>query len=179
VAFIHLHDDPDDSLLIQTCRTLRYATHPKTLWLTFLQRLSANDHTRLPQYIKPLATMTSHEVEILTRRIAQMDRDWDRGQVHPKSITRLDLPQSVTWLRLIAGRWLLVASSDSHTSRLCCFDTSRLAESTKPATECFFAGRIQTGDVEVQSDGIVIALGVDHPSVSFSLYFLLLAPTGC
>lgn len=109
--------------------------------------------------------MSGHEVEILTRRVARLEHDWNGGQVALKHTVRLDLPQEVKWLRLLCGRWLLVAASDDYLSRLCCFDICRFSESTKPIAECFFAGAVKTGHAELQSDGLIIALGVDFPLV--------------
>jgi hypothetical protein len=108
--------------------------------------------------------MTSCEVETLVRRVARMSDGWTNGRLSIRQVTRMDLSQAVTWLKLAAGQWLLVASSDSYTSRLCCFDVSlALSRSTNPLAECFFEGPIKTACVEIQDDHIIVSIGVGHP----------------
>lgn len=148
-------------LIAQTCSVLHQVSQAKVVWLNFLNLKNIGV---APPYTKVYSEMSGHEVEILTRRSARMEYTWSHGQLGLKHITRLDLPQEVKWLRLLGGRWLLVASADDYVSRLCCFDISLFSESTKAIAECFFAGAVKTGCAELQSDGlVVIALGIAFP----------------
>lgn len=146
-------------LIKQTCSFLLQVTQAKLIWMN----LMPNKKTVPPSHTKPLSEMTGHEMEILTRRLARMEYNWDNRKLGLKNIIRFDQPQEVRWLRLVCGRWLLVASSDSYVSRLCCFDVGRFSISTKPIAECFFAGPVNTAHAELQSDGLVIAVGVEFP----------------
>lgn len=82
----------------------------------------------------------------------------------PKQVVHLDMALSVTWLRLVHGRWLFTASSDNYLSKFTCFDISRVYQGSSEAiAECFLPGPVNSGYVEVQPRGVVIALGLGFP----------------
>lgn len=106
--------------------------------------------------------LDSSQVEALVRRGFTLIHDSQTARFEAKTVHRLDLPQPVTWMRLINGCWLFVASSDTFTSKLTCWDVSLVLKgSTTPAAECYLPGRVKTGQAEVQDGSIVIALGVE------------------
>lgn len=74
----------------------------------------------------------------------------------------MKLSQPVHWLRLVAGRWLMVASWDHSISKLSCWDISLVTRGLlEPVAECFLSGPVKTGQVEIQpGTGIVIGLSV-------------------
>ncbi|KAF7302427.1 F-box domain-containing protein [Mycena chlorophos] len=79
----------------------------------------------------------------------------------------LHLPQSVTWLRLVGGRWLFVASSDDKVSKLACWDVAFVLEgNARPVAEGYLPGRVKTGAVEAFDSEIVLALGLGPESRS-------------
>lgn len=134
-------------------------------------------------YMDSLDSLDDLEAEALVRRTARLVHllhTTDTVSFSPKWSTGayIDLSQPVHWLRLVGGRWLLVASSDHSVSNLTCWDISLVTTRglAEPTAECFLPGPIKTGQVEIQSEAIVIALAVG-PSryvVSF-LDFQLLA----
>ena len=68
------------------------------------------------------------------------------------------------------ARWLFVASSDAFVSSLICWDTNAVFKgNSKPNAECF-SGPIKTGEIEVQTDGLVIALAVELRYDCFSFF---------
>lgn len=79
--------------------------------------------------------------------------------------SRTELSDSITWLRLLRGRWCLVASSDAEEkrhSRLSIWD-SRAESDTVTATlqmraEMFLPGPIMDGESE--DDGVSIKVAV-------------------
>lgn len=116
----------------------------------------------LPPYLKPIAALTAEQVEALTRRAAWLAHSWSLGVVRPQTIVRLDLPRSVTWLRLISGRWLFVASYDTRTSSISCWDVEMAFRGVKePVSEFFFSGPVKSAELETQADGIVVAVSVE------------------
>ncbi|KIM83834.1 hypothetical protein PILCRDRAFT_87817 [Piloderma croceum F 1598] len=95
----------------------------------------------LPPYRKPLDLINHHEVEGLILRTARLGNLCNQGVLFRKAVKHLDVAQTVTWLHLVNGRWLFVASSDNY-------------------TKCFLPGPEKMGQIEVQPEGLVIALGV-------------------
>lgn len=74
----------------------------------------------------------------------------------------MDLPRPVTWIRIVAARWLLVASSDEFVSELCCWNVKEALEgNTNPCARAYFHGPVETGEFEFNAEGLVIALGVN------------------
>lgn len=120
----------------------------------------------LPQ-MHLLDSVDDIETEALARRTARLRHllhTTESISVSSKRSTGLllNLSQPVHWLRLVAGRWLLVASSDHSVSKLTCWDISLVVTRglAEPTTECFLPGQVKTGQVEIQSGAIVIALAV-------------------
>lgn len=116
----------------------------------------------LPSYTKHVVAMDAENMEVLTRRVYRLSKHWDSGNLRARSVVHLDQPRSVTWLRIVSGRWLFVASSDSRTSGLSCWDIEDIFnEMTGTVAECFFSGAIHDAEVEVQDGSIVVASSVD------------------
>ncbi|KAJ7084032.1 hypothetical protein B0H15DRAFT_849841 [Mycena belliarum] len=91
----------------------------------------------------------------------------------PAEIWRLFLPQSITWLRLVVGNWLFVASSDNHTSKISCWDMSLVFQGyTEPIAEAYLPGQVKTGELEIQNSGIVLALGLGPGSLAVHIITL-------
>ena len=136
-------------------------TKDKLLWLYLLRNLVTEENVPLPAYLMPIAALAAEQVEALTRRAKLLSDDWKSGIVKPQAVVRLDLPRSVTWLRLLCGRWLFVASYDTRASTFSCWDiTDAFQGVTEPAAECCFSGPIKSAELQVQTDGVVIALAV-------------------
>ncbi|KAF7319514.1 hypothetical protein HMN09_00290600 [Mycena chlorophos] len=78
----------------------------------------------------------------------------------PATLVRLDLSLSVTWVQLVAGTWLFVASSNDRESKLSCYDLA--VKPTQGTTHAYLPGRVRTAKAEIQEDGVVLALGLAH-----------------
>jgi hypothetical protein len=126
-----------------------------------LRALAIEGGVTLPPYRKSIENLSSGEIEALAQRGAQLKGCMELGELVPKNITPLHLPRSVTWLRLVNGRWLFVASSDPYFSKLTCWDASLIRKLSEPVTECSLPGPVKSGKVQVQADGVVIALDVE------------------
>ncbi|KAJ7860488.1 hypothetical protein B0H14DRAFT_2745071 [Mycena olivaceomarginata] len=152
----------DITSLRQTCRSLCTATRTKILWIYILER--QNDQI-LPSYLKDYEQLDSATLEALVRRVSHLAHKWETENLTPILSWGLNLPQSITWLRLVTGRWLFVASSDSCTSKISCWDLSSVFQgSIEPLAEVYLRDQAKTGQVEVQESGIVLALGLGPES---------------
>ncbi|KAJ6451489.1 hypothetical protein C8R47DRAFT_301770 [Mycena vitilis] len=149
----------DITSLRQVCRTLCDATRAKILWINILTRRACGD--LLPRYLKGYDLLGSIELEALVRRALRLAHKWETGNLAPVNSWRLYLPQSITWLRLVNGTWLFVASSDTDSSKISCWELSMLFQGyAEPLAEAFLPGQVKTAKLEVQASGIVIALGL-------------------
>ncbi|KAF8177079.1 hypothetical protein K438DRAFT_1939150 [Mycena galopus ATCC 62051] len=146
--------------LRQACRSFSRATRAKVLWIFILERQIWEGNV-LPTYMKGYDLLDSVAVEALACRVARLDINFKAGLLSPVSNWRLDLPQSITWLRLVAGSWLFVASSDNHVSKISCWNLLSVFGGCKePLAEAYLPGQVKTAKLEVQDSGIVLALGL-------------------
>ena len=62
----------------------------------------------------------------------------------------------------LISRWLFVASSDGRVSKLACYDMFWLyGGKMEPIAEAYLPGVVETAQIEVQPQGLVLALGLD------------------
>jgi hypothetical protein len=100
-------------------------------------------------------------LEALARRVLRLAHKWETGDLAPVNTWRLYLPQSITWLRLVHGTRLFVASSDNYCSKISCWDLSLIFQGdAAPLAEAYLPGQVKTGKLEVQDSGVVLALGL-------------------
>ncbi|KAF7301738.1 F-box domain-containing protein [Mycena indigotica] len=142
-------------ILRQVCSRLYAMTQEQVIWL----RLLNNDPARYHGLHSP-------KLEALAWRAQKLQEKWLAGDLSPAKVSRLYLPQSITWLRLVAGRWLFCTFSDNSTSGIGCWDiTSTFDSHTGPIAIGYLPGRVQTVQLEVQPSRIAIALGLG-PEIS-------------
>jgi hypothetical protein len=145
------------------------ATHDKVLWIHLLKHLVDEINIPLPPYGKALEFLEHTHIEAITLRAAHLAVSWNNEILKPQSVVRLDMGRSVTWLRLVCARSLFVASSDTVSSSLACWDiATTLKGDKKPIAECFFSGPVRTAAFEVQEEAPVIAVAVDSRYASFT-----------
>ena len=84
-----------------------------------------------------------------------------KGTLAIHKTASLGLPKSVTWLRIVGGRWLLVAASNQEISTFSCWTLTDVFEGKpKPLAERYLPGPVHDGEVEVQMEGVVIAISI-------------------
>ncbi|KAJ7911444.1 hypothetical protein B0H13DRAFT_2009453 [Mycena leptocephala] len=150
----------DITSLRQVCRVLYHASRAKVLWINILERGVLKDGNVLPPYLKGY-DLDSVALEALVRRVARLTRQWETQDLSPVKNWCLHLPQLITWLRLVNGTWLFVASSDHRSSKISCWDLSLLFQgNAEPLAEAYLPAQVKTGKLEVQDSGIVLALGL-------------------
>lgn len=143
-------------------------TRDKYLWVVMLKNIMRDHHLLLPSYIKAIDTLSSTHLEALTRRTTLSVPFWKRpmeiifDDIPMGRVVRSDLPRSITWLRLVHDRWLLVAASDTVSSSLTCWDLSNLMGADhRPFAECYLPGPVQSGQIDIDcTSGLVVALAV-------------------
>ncbi|KAF7319512.1 hypothetical protein HMN09_00290300 [Mycena chlorophos] len=131
-------------------------THSRALWLSFL-RSRLSEGCFLPHYIQDYRQLDTDTLESLVHRLTTLLPKWTSMSSAPATLVRLDLSLSVTWVQLVAGTWLLVASSNDRESQLSCYDLA-----TPGTTHAYLPGCVRTAKAEIQDDGIVLALGLTH-----------------
>ncbi|KAJ7038942.1 hypothetical protein C8F04DRAFT_1321592 [Mycena alexandri] len=158
-------------LTVRDLLSLRRATHAKLLWMKLLRDLALSARHVLPPHLKPLATLNQPQLETLVVRAHRLADAWHGlgKPMPPVTFWRLDtkphLP--ISWLRLVAGTWLFVASSDDEVSKISCWDLSLLFQGyAEPIAEAYLPGPVETARLEVQEAGVVFALGIGLPSPS-------------
>ncbi|KAJ7852288.1 hypothetical protein B0H13DRAFT_2398674 [Mycena leptocephala] len=151
----------------QVCRSLCDVTRAKILWINLLGRISENKGTLMPFRLKKYDLLDAVALESLVRRLSRLSYKWETGNLSPVDVWRIYLPQRITWLRLVSGTWLFVASSDDHCSKISCWDLSLVRQGNKePLAEAYLPGQVKTGKLEVQGSQIVLALGLGAESLS-------------
>jgi hypothetical protein len=74
---------------------------------------------------------------------------------------RIDIQYPITWLRLVSGGLLFVASSDNNVSKISCWDLFSIFKGfTEPIAEAYLPGKVQSARLEVQEWGVALALGL-------------------
>ncbi|KAJ7709372.1 hypothetical protein B0H16DRAFT_1631167 [Mycena metata] len=164
---------PDVLSLRRVCRSFNRATRAKLLWINLLELAVARDGHVLPLYLKPRDLLDGRALEALIVRVTQLARKWQKQDLCPVDVWRMDVHRSITW-RLVAGNWLFVASSDHEVSKISCWDLSLVFQGyTEPIAEAYLPGQVGTAQLEVQDTGIVLALGLSNPS-SASVHIITL-----
>ncbi|KAK7017342.1 hypothetical protein R3P38DRAFT_2986696 [Favolaschia claudopus] len=153
----------DTVSLQQTCRIL---------WVKALGRYSEEDRSLRARY-GGYQSLDTCALQALACRVAFLDAKWDARRLSSVRDHQLRLPQCITWLRLVAGTWLFVASSDNDISKISCWDVpSILRGNRQPLAEAYLPGQVKTGELEVQASGIVLALGLGPESPAVHLITL-------
>ena len=119
----------------------------------------------MPWYRKAHSELDSHQLELLARQALRIS-----SPTAHCTIKRLDQErQSISWLRLVHGQWLLVASRHVNTkiSTLSLYSVTSLQKGrSEPLIRVELVGPVSSGEVEVQDRQLVVALCFQVPYVS-------------
>ena len=119
---------------------------------------------RFPPYWKPIDAMDGSQLEKLVLHMLRLEFRKDTHQT-PFTVP-FNQKRSVTWLRLIQSRWLLVASSDDINSSVSLWTIQDLLSSNvTPVTEVFLPAPAVNGAVDIQGSTVVFALELRGRSV--------------
>ncbi|EIW77114.1 hypothetical protein CONPUDRAFT_75918 [Coniophora puteana RWD-64-598 SS2] len=112
-------------------------------------------------------TANPSQLELMSSKASTLANDITHGRITAKSVIRMDVARSVTWIRLVSSRWLFVASSDTSSSSLTLWDVfSPGSDGTSPLAECFLPGPVETGEVCIHNGEFIVAISVEtlHPT---------------
>lgn len=144
----------------QTCRYLFTISRSRYLWHNVLRRDVVDERRPVPSYLKPTGELGTAELEALAHRALRLD-----SPCQQPTIVRLDSKRSVTWVRLVHGQWLLVASTsskDSHTLGLYSLTHTEEGKPTQLAVTQL-PGPVSSGEAQVQRDQLIVALCFQSP----------------
>ena len=108
--------------------------------------------------------LNASETEILTLHLLRLrERPLSSTSVQSNFI-RFDQVRSVTWLRIVRGVWLLVATSDSDASSISLYrvaDILRDSSQVIPAAEAYLPAPVRDGAVDfLEDNSVLIALSL-------------------
>lgn len=146
----------------QTCREHSRIASAKQLWLHVLDRDIVAKGLILPSDIQPIENLSPPQLRSLVVHVLQLHQATTASAKQATlQVFRLNQSRSVTWLHLVRGQWLLVASSNSSSSVLSLFsvDSLLLSQDWDLVTEAYLTAPVSNGKVEVQADGkVTVAL---------------------
>ncbi|KAJ7748074.1 hypothetical protein B0H16DRAFT_911000 [Mycena metata] len=158
----------------RVCRSFAATTQAKVLWMNLLEAIRSDEETVLPVCMKAPNLLDATILEALVVRVSRLTRRWRSNNLFPVQVWRLNLCQPITWLRLVAGSLLFVASSDNHVSKITCWDMSSVFQNyMEPIAEAYLPGQVKTAQLEIQDSGIVVALGLGSSSPSVHIITLV------
>lgn len=118
----------------------------------------------LTRYLKPLLSLTAKDCEDLTLHPLRLRKRLSFSQHNfTPVIPTLNTPRSVTWVHVVRGQWLVVASSDACQSVLTLwplFSYYSKRGSGRPIREVYLDGPVKSGQCDVWNGVVSIALEV-------------------
>ena len=116
--------------------------------------------------------LSEREFEPLAAHLVRLNRHRQSKDYSPPFVT-LHRIRSVTWVRLIRERWLVVAETDQLSSVLSIWEIKHLLASGKgpgkPIYEAYLDGPVVDGLLDFQGGAAVMALEL-RPALSVPLY---------
>ena len=122
-------------------------------------------------YSKPFLELSSSQLEALARHADALESRVSAGR-QPRVSVNLDGVRPITWVHVLQGRWILVASCDSSVSDLSLWPLQALLSVEKgqtrpPATAtAYLQGPVAGGIVDILEERVVIALEIRSPYVA-------------
>ncbi|TDL27932.1 hypothetical protein BD410DRAFT_799302 [Rickenella mellea] len=134
-----------------TCHSLNISiSNDKQLWADCARRELTNCQRRLIPHriLKSFEDASGLDVQFWVRHALSLDKNYASSKY------------AVTWLRLIRGRWCLVASSNLNESRLTLWDLSTGSDKPHPCAKLLLPGPVMDGQVEDASNTIRVAVTI-------------------
>ncbi|KAF7292971.1 hypothetical protein MIND_01196300 [Mycena indigotica] len=143
--------------LYQVSRLFGTITRSRSLWMNLLWDV-IKEGAILPKYLREPRQLSTPLIEQLVRRLTTLIPKWHTTWElsYPTTMARLDIPLSITWLRLVAGNWLFVAASNDFESQIICYNLSGGGDTSR----AYLPERVRTGKAEMKDGQVFIALGL-------------------
>ncbi|TDL25192.1 hypothetical protein BD410DRAFT_826509 [Rickenella mellea] len=133
----------------------------KQLWAGYARHELTNCQRQLIPHriLKAFPDASALDVQTWVRHALSLDSNYASGAFTVHRIFS-EATYSVTWLRLIRGRWCLVASSNLNESRLTLWDLSSVSDGPHPCAKIFLPGPIMDGQIDDASNTIRVAVTI-------------------
>lgn len=133
----------------------------KQLWIALLESELPTRSLHLPSYMRPLDELSEQAFEALSIHMIRL-RQYLCTQQRPPTVALLHGKRSVTWVRLIRDRWLVVAASNETSSVLYLWSMRSLQSQEdiklEPACEAYLEGPVINGMTDSEDEQAVLAL---------------------
>ncbi|TDL27935.1 hypothetical protein BD410DRAFT_781865 [Rickenella mellea] len=148
--------------LMLTCHAMYTSiSNDKQLWAWCARReLTGYQRRLIPHRIlKAFQDASGLDVQSWVRHALSLDKNYASCAFAAHRICS-EATYAVTWMRLIRGRWCLVASSNLNESRLTLWDLSSVSDGLHPCARIFLPGPIMDGQVDDASNTIRVAVTI-------------------
>lgn len=145
-----------------------FVSNDKQLWLHILDRDIKSKALPLPKYVRDIDEATAEDVIEWVKNSFLLDNHYSSGE--ERTLIRENLSISVTWIKLIRGRWCLIACSDLKNSQLVVWDLQASQDDHHEVT-FYLPGPVIDGIVEDNKEDILIAftIGTKYTFSPFSV----------
>ncbi|TDL27949.1 hypothetical protein BD410DRAFT_799315 [Rickenella mellea] len=162
-------------ILTKVCGSLKYTiSSDKQLWVHILRYDTSMSGIPLLPYRCSLESATANVVERWVRMALQVDWPYKHAKeltVHRINLKSYQIASHVTWLKLIRGRWLLIASSSIESSSLTLWDSSPNLGDPILRAKYSLPGPVINGSVDDTSSSISVAISVGSSEIEDVLMF--------
>lgn len=141
-------------------------TSDKQLWLYILQRDIKPKALPSPRCIRNVEELTAQDVLEWVKNSIILNKSYASGS--NRTLIRTNVSMSVTWVRIVRGRWCLIACSNLKNSQLLVWDLqSSQAECLK--STFYLPGPVADGVIEDNKSYLIaLTFGTKYaPSVFF------------
>lgn len=131
--------------MTEACKEIHIrVTEDKQLWIAILQDHIVRKRRPLPTYRRPLYEASAGDIQCWIKQSFIVEENYQSGCVRS---SRTTTHKGITWVKLVRGRWCLVASADLEQSRLSVWNIT-LSSLHGPCTELSLEGPLTDGMVE-------------------------------
>ena len=149
---------------MEACRAFYDASRSKQLWLVILERDVILKGIVTPSYCRPVDLLSAQQLETLVVHSLRLRQTLLSQSEGPSpSVTPFSQAQSLTWVKLIEGQYILAACSDQNTSALRLWSLRSCSASRCTVdllAEAYLDGPVVTGLVDTQEQGVIVALEI-------------------
>lgn len=132
-------------------------SYDKQLWLHILDRDIKSKALPLPKYVRDIDEASAEDAIEWVKNSFLLVNHYSSGE--ERTLIRENLSMSVTWIKLIRGRWCLIACSDLKNSQLVVWDLQASQDEHHKAT-LYLPGPVIDGIVEDDKEDILIAFTI-------------------
>ena len=160
-------------MIFQVCKDFSRLTRTKQLWIDRLCCDVLHRGIAVPPYHQPLESLSGHECETLVLHALTLRHNL--SSLKSPSISTFNQAMSISWVKLVAGQWILAACSDQSKSVLRLWSLEDVAQKNPnlfPIAEAYLEGPVYNGLAEIQEGTIIIVLELRPKLYVFPSLFL-------